>query len=182
MGTKHELSSAHHHESNAQAESAVKQCEYLLLKTGGKFNSDFKKALRAYRNTPRESGYSPAMLFFGRRQRTELPVLPSHRNAIDFSQAEKNLRASAISQKTAHDKRSKGLPPLSIDSQVYMQDPLTKRWDAVATVVESRESGQSYVVNSNGRNYLRNRIFLRPVSGQPRKHVRFADTIRIHKY
>ena len=75
MHIKQELSSSYNPQSNGLAEAAVKQTKHLLAKclyTG----EDFNAALLEYRNTPRADGYSPAQMFFGRRQRTRLPTLP----------------------------------------------------------------------------------------------------------
>ena len=52
--------------------------------------------------------------------------------------------------------------PLKPGQVVTAQHVLTRRWDQRATVLESRDNGQSYHVRINGRTYLRNRRFLCP--------------------
>ena len=71
----HELSSAYHHESNGQAECAVREVKKLLAKTS--MYKDFQQALRNYRNCPRYNGLSPAQWYFGQQQPTEVITFPS---------------------------------------------------------------------------------------------------------
>ena len=107
-GIKHELSNAYFSQSNGHAESAVKQMKYLLLKTGGKFNTQFRNGLLAYRNMPRDGGSSPAQLLFGRRLRSnKLPIHPSQYEAINLEEASSKKNALAARDKLTHDQRSK---------------------------------------------------------------------------
>jgi transposase InsO family protein len=136
-------SSPHNHESNGLAESAVKQMKALLKKTGGE--AEFRRALLHQRNTPRSDGAeSPAELFFGRSMRRGLPVLE---------------------EEEEEDWEVVGRPPLVDGQRVRLQDPLSKRWDALGTVVSARAQGRSYVVqrDGGGRPLVRNRRYLKPI-------------------
>lgn len=65
-------SSPYFPQSNGMAEAGVKIAKQLLEK-----NDDIYMALLIYRNTPLESGYSPAELMFGRKLREILPIVSS---------------------------------------------------------------------------------------------------------
>ena len=63
-------------------------------------------------------------------------------------------------------KSSRPKPHLHVGQPVIAQHVLTKHWDQRGTVVENRDNGRSYLVQMNGRKYLRNRRFLRPLPQQ----------------
>ena len=71
---KHETSSPYHPESNGLAEAAVKNMKRLIIKCR-ECKEDFHRALLEWKNTPNDTGYSPAQAFLGRRQRSALPAL-----------------------------------------------------------------------------------------------------------
>jgi hypothetical protein len=136
-------SSPHNHESNGLAESAVKQMKALLRKTGGE--AAFRRALLHQRNTPRADGAeSPAELFFGRPMRRGLPTLGDEDEEV-WEVA--------------------GRPPLTDGQRVRLQDPLSKRWDALGTIVGVRAQGRSYIVerDGGGRPLVRNRRYIKPI-------------------
>ena len=62
-------------ESNGLAEAAVKNMKSLVLCCKSK-GENFAHALAAWWNMVRQDGTSPAQLFFGRRQRLGLAMLP----------------------------------------------------------------------------------------------------------
>ena len=74
-GFSHITSSPHFPEANGEAERAVQTLKVLLKKSLAS-NSDPYLALMSYRSTPLKNGYSPAELFFNRRIKTTLPILP----------------------------------------------------------------------------------------------------------
>ena len=85
-GVTHELSSPYNPESNGLAEAAVKNMKSLVLRCKAK-GENLSHALAAWRNMTRQDGTSPAQLFFGRRQRLGLPMLPEllHQSMVDPS-------------------------------------------------------------------------------------------------
>ena len=194
MHIKHELSSSYNPQSNGLAESAVKQTKYLLAKclyTG----EDFNAALLEYRNTPRADGFSPAQMFFGRRQRTRLPTLPQHHQPIDMDAAIAAREDTALKAKSYFDTSAREAPPLQPGTRVWVQDPKTHRWVNTAYVKEEREHGNSYVLEpeNGGRPFIRSRVHLRPRVGteecadeahfegefQPRRSQRLAAKAQI---
>ena len=83
---EHEQSSPYNPRGNGLAESAVKNVKHLLQKCSITRESA-GKALYSWRNVPRNDGYSPAQLLFGRKQKTSLPVLEKKYEIYDISEA-----------------------------------------------------------------------------------------------
>ena len=83
--------------------------------------------LQELRNVPRQDGYSPAQLLFGRSQRTSLPTIP-RQNTINFEAAAKCKDQSQITASKHHDKHKFFLPPLSPGQYVTVQDPQSGNW------------------------------------------------------
>ena len=167
MGIHHELSSAYHHESNGHAEVSVREMKRLLNVT--RSWRAFREALREYRNTPRHDGLSPAQWLFGRRQRTNIPAMPQAYNRLsndEINQLDARRREEVKKAKKDH----RGLPHLTPGQLVIIQDPKTHRWVSRGTVTAVRKQNRSYIVDINGRSYLRNRRFLRPCLNQDLPH------------
>ena len=170
LGIHHELSSAHHHESNGHAEATVRDMKHLLAKT--KTWKEFRRALREYRNTPRYDRLSPAQWLFGRRQRTDAPALPQAYRRLSNEELEsfEDRRREEMKVSTG-----KGLPPLEVGQLVIIQNPITRRWDSRGTITSKRERSRSYYVDIDGRQFLRNRRFLRPCLNQDLSHLTLAQ-------
>ena len=182
MAIKHETSSSYYPQSNGLAEAGVKATKYLLAKclhTG----EDFNAALLEYRNTPRADGYSPAQMFFGRRQRTRLPTLDAHHEPVDSAAAAYAREQTMLEAKEYFDRRAKPLQPLQPGALVWVQDPHTKRWTDTAAVVEARESGASYIIESldTGRQSIRNRTHIRPKMGTVECAIAATNEVREEK-
>ena len=159
-GIKHDPSSPYNPISNGLAENGVKTCKKLLKKSHSKWY-EFKKALHAFRNTPRVDGFSPSQMLFGRRQKDSLPCLPSAYDPIDVKSASEGRRLMKEKQKMEYDKHAKEMSKLDIGTSVLIQNPYNRQWDQSGIVVSMRENGRSYEVENDGKIYLRNRRFLR---------------------
>ena len=96
-GGPHKLSSPYNPESNGLAEAAVKNLKSIVLRCTEK-GENIQHAIAVWRNTSRQDGSSPAQLFFGRRQRLGLPLLPQHLEE-NHLQCTKKLRASTKTPK-----------------------------------------------------------------------------------
>ena len=165
MGIEHELSSAFNPNSNGLAEAAVKNVKYLIEKCSAA-GQNLSEALLEWRNMPRADGYSPAQMFFGRRQRTRLPTLPVHHAPIDNKLAEAARRKTAEENAAVFNQHTKELERLEQGQQVWLQDPKTGRWTVAGEVVNERPHGGSYVVETEaGRTTTRNRSHIRPKVG-----------------
>ena len=175
----HELASAHNPQSNGLAEAAVKTVKTLQRKCIAA-GENFKEALTEWRNTPRADGYSPAQMFFGRRQRSQLPTLPMHHLRIADESAEACRQATACKAKDAYDSSARALTPLSIGQDVLMQHHVTKRWDKLVRVTAARPEGHSYEVHcfDDGRTYIRNRRLLMPASATKKEKANTPSSPR----
>ena len=117
------LSSPYNPESNGHAESAVKTAKHIIIKT--KSHEGARKALFAWNNVPpakSQKAGSPNQLMFGRILRSDLP-LPSATGP-----------GNRIPGKEVQGAFQRG-------DQVVIQDPLSKRWNRFAQLVEPRSSG-----------------------------------------
>ena len=157
-----EKSSAYHHESNGHAEVAVREMKHLLEKTGSW--RDFQHALLEWRNTPRQHDkLSPAQWFLGRRQKTEAAALPgAYQRISDHDLKEAEIIRGEKRENTKEKASSNPKSGLSVGQKVLIQHWQTKRWDLSGTVIEKRNSRSYWVEAENGKQYLRNRVFLRP--------------------
>ena len=157
---KKETSSPYYPQSNGLAEAAVKQTKNLLLKYDCNW-SNFRPALLAWRNTPKDDGVSPAEMFFGQRQNFGLPSLRSPE--IKFRPAIKDKRDLKSAQhKDCLDSHSVDLSMFNIGDNVLVQSPKTGTWSLSATVLSAREDGRSYsIVFDDGTHSVRNRRQLR---------------------
>ena len=91
--------------------------------------------LYEWRNVPRSDGYSPAQLLFGRRQRTNFPILPLQNRPINFNEAASSKDAVHTSSDDYHDLHKKTLPSLTPGQTVLIQDPKSLLWDSTGVVV-----------------------------------------------
>ena len=159
---KHETSSPYNPDSNGLAEAAVKSVKSLISKSS---NFDqFSLALLEWKNTPRADGYSPAQLFFGRRQRTLLPTLPSALDGINQESAQKSRRSTTSTAKQNKDLHAVQHPPLDIGDYVRVQNPITGLWDMCGNVREICDHGRSYIIQFEDNHELRrNRRFLKKI-------------------
>ena len=160
-GIKHELSSAYNPESNGLAESAVKSMKSLVSRCS-RAGQPLPQAIAAWRNMAREDGYSPAQLFFGRRQRQRLPCTPDHcLLETPRIEARDNL---ARQQAAPRNERTKDYRQLAIGEKALLQDQITGKWDTQVAVESIRQDGQSYSVRTtSGKIYTRGRRLLRPL-------------------
>ena len=166
-------STPHYPQSNGHAEAAVKAIKMLVMKTchGDDISSDqFFEGLLELRNTPRSDGRSPAQVVFGHPIRSTLPV--SRRSFAPEWQAaaaDCDAKAAEVQNGTEnyYNLRSKSLPPLKIGTQVRLQDPVSKKWDRVGTIVGVGSWRDFHVKMPGGAVFWRNRRFLRPTARRP---------------
>ena len=158
---KHETSSPYFPQSNGHSESGVKICKQLLKKYDNNF-LQFQHGLLEWRNIPNSSGYSPAEMFFSRRQRTQLPTLPQSFDTVDEEKVVSSCDQKRTRAKRGFDKHSVIIQPLVEGDLVLLQNPLSKRWDEKGIVKSSLNNGRSFVVElQSGKTTRRNQRFLR---------------------
>ena len=160
-GIKHETSSPYFPRSNGAAEAAVKNVKSLLKKCH-ETGESFEQALLAWRNLARTDGLSPAMAFFGRRQRTPLPCLDYSRFEFDPDEISDRRDMATDAAVAAFDKRAKDMSSLAVGQSVVLQDPITKDWKKKGSILGIYPGGRSYDVDVEGSIVRRNRRFLKP--------------------
>ena len=172
-GVRHNMSTPHYPQSNGHAESAVKSIKRLIEKVAPSGNLDcetFDRGLLELRNTPNHTGRSPAQVLYGHPLRS---CVPAHAKAFEDrwqARAESCDRRAATRLRDAtarYDAHAKPLTPLPLGSVARIQDPVTKRWDRVGTVMGIGNSRDYLIRMPSGRVWWRNRRFLCPVSPQP---------------
>ena len=101
---------------------------------------------------PLENGKSPAELLYGRKIRSNLPVVEQFLTQIGFSN-DKKQKCSENEAKEVFNKTVRELPHLKKGNCVRLRDVSDKKWDA-KVVVKEQVSPRSYVVETpDGINY-----------------------------
>mgnify|MGYP003320628885 CR=1 FL=1 len=171
VGCKSELSSAYNPASNGLAEAGVKNVKALLKKCLDS-KECFETALAEFRIAPREDGYSPAELFYRRQVRGLLPELPKKLNVEDAEKARDKVQETYTAQRQTRSTSK----PLGMGQRVWLQDQQTKRWTIDGVIKSIRDGGRSFVVETSGGAYLRNRRYIKAASS--RIKLEMAGTIR----
>ena len=166
-GVTHKKSTPYYPQSNGLVEAAVKSIKKLILTSTENGNLDtenFQRALLEWRNTPREGGLSPAQIVFGHPLRS---FIPAHHSSFDKkfqtsrSQFDRNRSQIRNKAKKNYDLSSKPLPKLEIEDHVWIQNPLTKKWDTKGIVTKIGRNRDYLIETPSGKMYWRNRRFIR---------------------
>uniref|UniRef100_A0A3P9BS95 Integrase catalytic domain-containing protein n=1 Tax=Maylandia zebra TaxID=106582 RepID=A0A3P9BS95_9CICH len=174
----HVTSSPEFPQSNGLSERAVRSAK-RLLETSKRDGTDFYLNLLHLRNTPRDNILgSPAQRLLSRRTRSTLPVCKKllTPTAKVTTTIKTQLTKKRKTQKQHYDKSSKLLSPLTPNEVVRLQ---TQRGhDKIGVVSKVCAEPRSYVVESGGKEYRRNRQHLLPVSEpQPEKLATTQDEL-----
>ena len=103
-----------------------------------------------------------------------VPQPDSAYTQVSFEKAAQAQNKHFDAQGVRYDKDKVDLPVLSIGQLVRVQDKKTDQWQALATVVNARPDGLSYIVDIGGREQLRSRHMLRP---EPVSQVENEDDV-----
>ena len=152
---------------NRLAERAVRSAKQLMDRSKRDGTDVFLNLLNL-RNVPRDHTLgSPAERLMSRQTRTTLPV--SKRLLVPKSKNNTVVKAGLVrkrlSQKECYDKSSRPLRPLHQGEVVRMQTP--HGHDRLGTIKEVCKEPRSYIVQSKGGEYRRNRRHILPVSEPP---------------
>ena len=155
-GIEHHTSSPYHPQGNGHAERGVQTVKRLWRKC-----KDKHLALLDYCTTPLEScSLSPAQLLMSRRPRNLLPTSQEllRPTSYDLGAVRGKLTQQKVKQKEYFDQKAgKEQPVLIPGDPVYMAPlPGTKNW-IPAKVIEHHHAPRSYIVETNGKKYRRNR-------------------------
>ena len=168
-GIRHVSSSPYMSNSNGVAEEAVKEMKKIIkanTSTSGVLDeSSASSGLMMFRNTARSpTDLSPAQILFGHAIRDSLPAhrddfVPTQRFEVERRLRQVRELRDAASNKVS---TSKELSLLFPGQLVRVQDPTSKKWDKVGTIVNFGVNDREYKVNVDGSLYRRNRKFLKP--------------------
>ena len=119
----------------------------------------------SYISTVRKDGIIPSQLFLGRLIRTLLPILPHNYTLMggDIIDKLKKKKEVALEKERLYRNKDRQyhLQPLSVGQQVFIQGQDDK-WNRVGTIIAVRSSG-SYIIESEGKTFIRARHFLKEV-------------------
>ena len=134
--------------------------KHLIMKVGW---SKIKIALSEWRNMPRADGFSPSQMFFGRRQRGQLPCLGSLFESINENDAIEKWKTSLEKSINDQNKDTKELTPLKVNDIVLVQNPKSKLWTHKARIIGIRKNKRSYDIQflHTEKITIRNRRYLR---------------------
>ena len=136
---QHELASAHNPESNGLAKAAVKNLEAIVTRTHAE-KANVEEAVAAWRNTARADGGSPSHLFFNK--------LPIHADPTPINienRSRSKTHAQNIASRNTHAQEIASLP---LGAQVWIQHHETKKWDRHPKIIEIRQDGRSYLLET----------------------------------
>ena len=171
VGTQHFTSSVAFASSNGLSEASVKRAKYLLMKVNEDMDL-FGDALLEYNNTPTSKNISPFEMFFARRGRTGLPILPGKTN-LDSTKATTGAEDRKEERVNQYAKRSTiEHPKLNVGQKVDIMNirgHRKGRWDHTGVIIGLTGPGRSYIVRKDDGGETRlSRRYLRPIpSSQP---------------
>ncbi len=154
---QHHTSSPHYPKGNGTAEAAVKQAKRIL-----KLSKDPWLAILEMRNTPDELA-SPNEKLMSRRTRTTLPIKSELLEPVVVST--KTIIKATVKKKQQnkryYDNVSKPLPPLVVGENIRskIKPSSSPCWSRGSVV--SKYNDRSYVIETNGRQYRRDRFHIR---------------------
>ena len=167
-GFSHETSSPGKSKANGAAEAAVRVAKNIMKKCHDAKEDDYLGLLNL-RNTPQESlTTSPAQRLMGRRPKTTVPptfnlLKPAAMEHIECEkQCTENKRLKVVER---HNDR-KYFKSLQVGAAVRMQPIDNTKWKE-ATATQRLRSRTYDVTACDGRNYRRNRVFLRSTHRNP---------------
>ena len=98
---------------------------------------------------------------FGRKQRTKLPTLPSQLSSSDRATAVANRDKMAQKHTEYFNKTAKPLSVFEPGQLVRVKNHASDKWDKTATIISRRKDNLSYVIDMDGKEYVRGRRLLK---------------------
>ena len=139
MGIELETSSPRNSQSKGLAESGVKRCENIIVKSHLKTQSSIDEAVMCYNSKLRASGQGrPVDLFLKRRVRFLLPSVNKSGLATLEFKARRKRQLELIRLRTL--KRMKH-PQFQINDEVRIRDPKLGTWKQLGEIIDIEHSG-----------------------------------------
>ena len=141
MGIELETSSPRNSQSNGLAESGVKRCENIIVKSHLKTQSSIDEAVMCYNSKLRASGQGrPVDLFLKRRVRFLLPTVNKSGLATMELKAKRQRQLELIRLRTL--KRMKH-PQFQINDEVRIRDPKLGTWKQLGEIIDMKQHRDS---------------------------------------
>ena len=140
----HEVSSPYNPRAKGLAESGVKIVKSMLYKCLGE-GKEMQHLLFKWRNLPKQHGYSPAQLMFGRSQQLLLPHPADAFSPIDMVEAAAAMDKKFETAVAHYDWDKVSLSVLQPGQFVFIQCDKSKKWDRRGEIIEVRPDGLSYL-------------------------------------
>ena len=169
FGVIHIKSSPHRDQVNRDPESAVKAMKRLVIKCteeGNIDSEDFLIALLEWRNTPGQTGYSPAQILLGTPMKN---ITPAHHRIFDQKwhqiAQDQDLETMKLweNEKIQFDHHAKDLPKLATGDNVRIQDAISKKWDRIGIIITVGKFRDYSIKLPSGRLMWRNKKFLEKI-------------------
>ena len=153
---QHELASAHN--PNGLAEAAVKNLKAIVTRTHTE-KANLEEAVAAWRNMARADRISPSQLFFIRLPHQKLPMHTDPTPISIDNQPRSITHKQSIASRNTH---AQEIPSLPLGAQLWIRHHETKKWDRQAKIIEVRQDGRSYLLETaNGTHLLQGRRFVK---------------------
>ena len=131
----------------------------LIIKTENDIHSkEFLDGISQLRNTPREDGFSPTQVVFGRSVRTLLPTLTEALGTNQFVEKAREKKVLLDSKrKSKYDVKSRNLKQLMPGTEVWVQNSENLRWEDKEKVIAKLRKCTYKIQFEDGRCSYRNR-------------------------
>ena len=107
-----------------------------------------------------------------------LPELPKNLNVEEAEKARDRVQEAYTAQRQTRSASK----PLVLGQRVWLQEQDSKKWSIGGVVKSIRDSGRSYVVETDGgAAYLRNRRYIKASTATARRNVVGASTAVVDK-
>ena len=157
LGIVHVLTSAYHAPSNGQCERMVQEVRKFMEKSGER---DPELVMKVLNNTERRGGLgTPMKIMMGRNVKGPLPNSQNE----DLNIYENLQKRFEMADKIAKQKGRFNRETFEEGDEVWIQNPKDRKWDRKGIVHKVRKWNGvplSYLVMSDGKEYLRNGKFL----------------------
>lgn len=164
-GIQHITSSPYLSRSNGMVERSIGIIKNMLKKCKSD-NQDPYLALLSYRNTPKETGYSPSQLLMSRNLRTNLPTTDSSLTPrlVDLDKLKDKIDKQKDYSTHYYNQHAKVQPQVNVGDKVYFKHKPNNTW-IPGIISEACSQPRSYVVKSPEGSFRRNREhILKPAS------------------